>query len=415
MIYWKAKIYQLLRRSERIFKTDMVYLAHGGFWLTVGQAAASLSAFVLALIFANFLTKEDYGSYKYILSLAALLSSFSLTGFSTSIVQSAAKGYDGVLRIAFWKNLLWSLPISLITMGGGAYYFIQGNNLFGFSLIAIAILNPFINSALFYSSFLSAKKDFRRLSLYSIVSSIVPFIFIVAALIFTKDLLIIIVAYFLGAAIATTYLYLLTLKNFKPNQSVNPDFLDYSKHLSLMNLISLIANQIDKVIIFHYVGPAQLAIYSIAIAIPEQAKGLLKGMSNLALPKFAERSAKEIKRDFFAKMSKFALVIMLGVVFYVFAAPFIYPLLFPYYTESIFYSQLFSISLLSAIGVLPIAFLQAQGAKRELYYLNTVSAAVQIVTLFVLTAWYGLLGAILSRMITRFATTLIATYQVKRF
>jgi len=60
----KDKIYRLLRRSEKYFKTDMVYLAHGGFWLTLGQIISSAASFLLAIAFANLLPKETYGTYK---------------------------------------------------------------------------------------------------------------------------------------------------------------------------------------------------------------------------------------------------------------------------------------------------------------------------------------------------------------
>ena len=64
----KEKIYKLLRKSEKWTHTDMIYLAKGGFWLTLGQIISSVSSFALAVAFANFLPKEVYGNYKYIIS-----------------------------------------------------------------------------------------------------------------------------------------------------------------------------------------------------------------------------------------------------------------------------------------------------------------------------------------------------------
>src|SRR5689334_12787395 len=75
-----ARAERLLRWSERYMKTDMVYLAKGSFWLTLGQVAASASGLLLVIGFANLLPKEVYGTYKLILSLAGIIASFSLTG-----------------------------------------------------------------------------------------------------------------------------------------------------------------------------------------------------------------------------------------------------------------------------------------------------------------------------------------------
>ena len=78
----KIKAYNLLRWSEKWTKTDMIYLARGGFWLTLGQVISSLSAFLLAIAFANLLPKETYGEYKYILSIASILAIPTLTGMA---------------------------------------------------------------------------------------------------------------------------------------------------------------------------------------------------------------------------------------------------------------------------------------------------------------------------------------------
>ena len=78
----KHATYRLLRKSERYFKTDMVYVARGGFWVTAGNIVSALAAFGLAVAYANLLPKESYGTYKYILSLAGIIGAFSLTGLA---------------------------------------------------------------------------------------------------------------------------------------------------------------------------------------------------------------------------------------------------------------------------------------------------------------------------------------------
>jgi len=66
----RAKIltYKILRYSERYTQTDMVYFASGGFWLLLGQFISTISAFLLLIAFANFLPKEVFGTYQYILA-----------------------------------------------------------------------------------------------------------------------------------------------------------------------------------------------------------------------------------------------------------------------------------------------------------------------------------------------------------
>src|SRR5690606_7328003 len=97
----KTRLYKLLRWSERYTKTDMVYLARGGTWLTLGTIAATALAFISALVFANFLPKDVYGTYSFVLSMAAILAIPTLHGMMTATARAVARGYDGTATKAF--------------------------------------------------------------------------------------------------------------------------------------------------------------------------------------------------------------------------------------------------------------------------------------------------------------------------
>ena len=66
----RNKTYQLLRKSEGFLKVDMVYLAKGNFWQVLGQVVNNALSLALIFVFANYLPKETYGLYRYILSTA---------------------------------------------------------------------------------------------------------------------------------------------------------------------------------------------------------------------------------------------------------------------------------------------------------------------------------------------------------
>ncbi len=105
----RVKTYKILRKSEKFFKIDMVYLAKGGFWITSGQSINTILSLVLIVAFANLLPKETYGTYKYILSLAGVLNIFTLTGMNSAVARAVAVGSEGALKASVKYQLKWNL------------------------------------------------------------------------------------------------------------------------------------------------------------------------------------------------------------------------------------------------------------------------------------------------------------------
>ena len=125
----KQKLYNLLRRSEKYTKTDMVYLFKGGSWLTLGNIISSVSALLLTIAFANLITKETFGSYKYILSFVGILSIPTLFGMGTAVVRAVARGHEGSLISALKMKIRWGFWGSLIGILLSGYYYFQGNGI----------------------------------------------------------------------------------------------------------------------------------------------------------------------------------------------------------------------------------------------------------------------------------------------
>ena len=138
MEFLRNKVYKGLRASEKYTQTDMVYLAKGGFWLNSAQVLTALSSFLLALLFARLIPKEVYGNYKYILSLAGIAATFSLTGISAGILQAVARGYTGTFIQATKVLVKWNSLIFVFSLIGALYYFSNGNSTLGYGFIIIA-------------------------------------------------------------------------------------------------------------------------------------------------------------------------------------------------------------------------------------------------------------------------------------
>src|SRR3989344_7199459 len=105
----RQKVHSTLRKSEGFFKTDMVYLTKGGTWMTAGSMVISFLSFLLAISFAHFVSKETYGQYKFVLAIAGILGTLTLTGLGSAVMRSVSRGFEGTLQYAFWTNIRWSI------------------------------------------------------------------------------------------------------------------------------------------------------------------------------------------------------------------------------------------------------------------------------------------------------------------
>jgi O-antigen/teichoic acid export membrane protein len=401
MMKLKQKAHDALRKSEKFFKTDMVYLARGGFWLGLGQMAASFSSFLLAIAFAHYVSKEIYGNYKYILSLASILGAFSLTGISSAVLQAVSRGYEGALRQGFKINLRWSIFIFIGALCAGAYYMVNGNASLGVSFFIIGIFSPIFNSAQLYISFLNGKRDFKTITTLGLWQDFVPIFCLVATIIFTNNVVLIVLVYFLSNTLVAFVLYRKTLRRYNPHYAVQETSLSYSKHLSFMNILGGIGDKIDSVLIFHFSGAVALSIYAFATAIPNQIIGLFRTVGLLAIPKYTEGNKELIKREMPAKVLRFMSVLVVAIIGYYFLAPYAYNFFFPQYSESIPYSRLYAVVMIFASGVLPMSLIEARMAIKERYIVVVLSNVTRIILMSVLVIPYGIWGILWAQIITK--------------
>lgn len=411
----KEKLYLFLRWSERYTNTDMVYLTTGGFWLTLGHAVAVGFSFLLTIAFANLLPQEAYGTYKYTLSAAGVLTAFSLTGFKTAVVQDVARGFEGTLRQAFWTNLRWGMVTVVASAAALVYYLINGNRELAIAYLIIGLFSPLLGSAGLYSMFLNGKKHFKRSAFYGMLNTFVPTVLIFTALLFTDNPVALVLVYFFSYTAVGLCLYVMTLHVYNPHEITDPSSLRHTKHLSAMNIIGVVALFIDKILVFHYLGAASLAVYAFATMVPDQIRAVfLKNIGGLVLPRFSEKSMTIIQKNIFPKIARAAVILLCVTVFYIISAPSIFSFLFPRYIASVFYSQLFSISLVTTLVCIPVSILQSQHKTKELYQFNVSAGVVQLVLLFALTALYGIIGALVAQIISRFFALGIGLALVRR-
>ena len=230
---------------------------------------------------------------------------------------------------------------------------------------------------------------------------------------YTQNPVILVGVYFLSQAVIVVVSYVLAVYTQQLNHRL-PKNLTFSKHLSLMNVLDIVASNIDKILVFHYLGAAQLAIYALALAPVRELRRLRSFFFTPAFPKFSQRSLPELKRSLPPRMVLLFFFVSLVVVLYILAAPYIYQYIFPQYMDSVLFSQVFALTLLfMPISVLP-EVLTAHLKKKPLYIIRIITPLARILFIVILLPLYGIWGIIGAIFCMYIVNTLITVFLFTR-
>jgi O-antigen/teichoic acid export membrane protein len=108
----------------------------------------------------------------------------------------------------------------------------------------------------------------------------------------------------------------------------------------------------------------------------------------------------------------FLLMLPIVIVYCIFA-PTLFTLLFPRYIDSVHYSQLYSLTLLVS-AVLPLSILEAHVAIKEKYIISLASNITKIIVITLGIFYFGILGAIIARIISKLFGISLGLFFAKR-
>jgi len=349
----ERKMKRFHKKSERFLKTDVQYILSGSFWLSVSNATNIGMGLLLAIAFANLLSPQTYGNYQFILSLVGIISAFTLTGMETSVKQAAARGVKNVLYDGFFTRLKWSWGVFVLTGLGSLYYFINDNNTLAISLLLAGSLTPFLESAKLYNSYLHGTKQFKRGAILGILRKFIPAVLMLVTVWLTDDPVLLVLVFFSSNTIVMLSLFFTSLpkrevKTVEDREEMK-SMVNYSKHLSLMNFLGTVAGNLDKILIFHFLGAAPLAAYAFALMPVSKMKVISNILKSLLLPKLSVIELPVLKKTLPRKIILSTIAIIAVVAVYIAIAPFIFKTFFPQYQDAAVFSQFLSLVMLLSI------------------------------------------------------------------
>jgi O-antigen/teichoic acid export membrane protein len=388
----------------------MVYFSKGGFWLVLGQILLAVIGFSSAVVFANFLPPEEYGNFRYILSVASIIGSFSLSGLGVAVSGATARGNEGSLPYAFKTVLTWGWIMVLAGACAATYYFFKGNILLGTGMLLAGATSPFLIAGSLYDSFFEGKKIFSTRTLYSVVRNALPVCSVITAVLLTQNIYVILVTYFLSNTIVSALLHARAVKKHVENTTVEKDLVKNGMHVSFMNFLGIFATNMDRVLIFTMIGGAPLAIFSFAQAPLTYVQTGFQMIKSMMFPKFATRGIDEIKQNAGTKVLQLSVIAVLLTATYWVLAPFFFRIFFPNYIDSVELTQWFAFMLLATPFIVYSQTLLAHKHHKELHIVRVVTLVAKIAGLLVLIPLYGLMGVVWAALGTKVLESILVYY-----
>lgn len=401
---------RVLAFFEKFLRTDIRYLARGGFFMTLINISSAVVGFVLTIAFANLIPQETYGTYRYILSAYAFLALFALPGLDMALTRATSQGADGAyLRTAKIK-LRWGFLGTCAAGVVALWYGVHGNTTLALLFLSAGVAVPLLESMQLYGPFLNGKKKFGLWSALEIGVQVSSSLALLAALFFSTDIFLIITVYFFATGAARAGAFFIALRQALHIQNTGGGELTrYGKELTLYDIVGRGAAALDSFVLWHFMGPREVALFALAIAVPMRMQSLLKISGTLSFPKFTDRAQQDVARSLPRKMLFFgAGILLLSGVYALLAEPF-FTFFFPAYVPSVPYSQVLVFYTLSAVTYPFSTYLLANKRLKETYLITGVNACVKIVTLLVCVPLFGLWGAVLSYLLSSLSNILIVS------
>jgi O-antigen/teichoic acid export membrane protein len=338
------KLVELSNNLSKDLKKGLVHFKKQGTWVFFGRIYLMFNSFLMSIVLTKNLSLDGYGEYKYSISVFAIFALFSLPEASQIIVKYVPRGFDNALISLLKLRVNFSLIGSLFLCLVGVYFYFKSESFLFYFILAFFL--PFYYGFNLFNPYLQAKENFRLLNILFVIRATCQLLAILIAFLFLDSFLYILAIYIISYSTCNFLFFLYVKKIYQlKNEIQNPKITKFFRKqvflLSLVGILPIIQENIDKVLIAKYIDFNSLAVFSIGILIGKTVNGFFK-------PFISTFSAKLVSKTFNKRQYTFVFLggTIFGVVLSLFIIPFLITTIYGNkYEGSILFSQIMICSL----------------------------------------------------------------------
>lgn len=388
-----AKLSNLILIFGQRFGFDAAYYLRHGAWSLLGEISKMVSGTILAIIFARLADVEVFGQYQFVFSVIALLEAFSIQGFNQVIVRDTAQGNDGTYLAVVSRRKIWGALAGLLLLFAAAYFFwVKTRKDEATSMAIGAVLLPFFWSWRSWIYFWRGKKRFDLAARYLFWQSIIILFVLIPVIYFSpKHVTPIFTAYLIVQTATCGWWYFISRRSVA-NNIRSDDWERYGYFLSFNGLLRSNIRRIDKVIIGALFSPTLLAIYTVALVLPEKIMQLMKELLETTLPAMHNWQRLRWREIIWALLLGLLLAILTvlstqTIIFWVFGDK---------------YADATNLAYVAAGGLTFYPLMQLinnfavmKAKRRSLQLAATLGPVIRLLLLVILTIRFGVLGLVI--------------------
>ena len=375
-------------------------------WAIVNQIILSIGAFGTIVILSRFLNRDIFGEIRYIAAILAILSFFSLPGASSIVIQSAsAIGKKRVVQI-IKDQLQWGLIATAGALVFSLFYFLKGNVGLGYGFLVGGFFAPIANLYQMPGHLLAGLKHFKSKTFVdtAIMSAII--LGAILGTLLTHNVPGTLLFYFGIQSIATLTFLFYTVKKTPDNDATDADeILDitHSRQLTIFQAPFTLLPALEKVFIFLLLGPSALAVFTIAVLPIEHMRSAFRNLLQFSVLPHFENEAKatlSLKKW----LTTASILTVGGIAVLIIFIKIILPIFFPQYIEAMPFGHILILAIIPVpLQILTLALIASRKIKDLFLYAGSLTT-VNIVTFMALIPLFGLMGAVVAKVVTEFFT-----------
>ncbi|OLD41380.1 MAG: hypothetical protein AUI60_01820 [Thaumarchaeota archaeon 13_1_40CM_2_39_4] len=389
--------------------------ARGTLYLIAKSLVANFSGSIFFIFVARFLpTVADLGlvtGVSAVIAAASILASLGLPSATTRFMSryiGAGKKNEakGIPRLTLITGSISSAAVSVglyFTSSYIASIFFHETEYS--ELIRLASIDTFLLSMMtFATSILLANQEFKKITIISIINSVVKYAAASALLILDRGFDGIIIGWIIGDVLSLALYAYILVPNIRKGKIIEiKPFFKYSLPLYGSAILDFLSLNLDRYLLLFLSNLHEVGIYSPAVLIGTVLLVFLHSLDQALLPYFSRiygKSGSDSLQDLSRFVSRYLFLIFqpLGFSTLVFAQPLIEVILGGKYHESIYPSAIIILAItLTAVGTIFNNILMSAGHTRIFLNSNIVAASVQTALAFATIPFIGGIGAALAR------------------